>query len=178
MCIVLHSSSISAVGSKEALKAINIVMFFRRKWCVRTEKTLSRWTSLGACNILGPTIKGKTGHSKGPDWGRTHTFFVVSVQLSGSSWNISSSLCTSLFYRVSPRVLDSQTGQDWGDGLWWYGWVVHRWPYHISMVSIWNHWLPWYFLKTKIIVSAQTIIWFSKYLLIEKTNDPDYFGSW
>lgn len=41
VCIVLHSSSISAVGSKEALKAINIVMFFRRKWCVRTEKTLS-----------------------------------------------------------------------------------------------------------------------------------------
>ena len=46
VCIVLHSSSISAVGSKEALKAINIVMFFRRKWCVRTEKTLSRCPAL------------------------------------------------------------------------------------------------------------------------------------
>ena len=81
-------------------------------------------------------------------------------------------------YRVSQQVLARPTGQSWEDGVWWYGWGVHRWPYHICMVSIWNHWLSWYLFKSKIIVSAQTIIWFSKYQLTEWTNNLDCFGSW
>ena len=56
VCIVLHSS-ISAVGSKEALEAINIVMFFRRKWCVRTEKTLSRCPALEHATHSGQQLK-------------------------------------------------------------------------------------------------------------------------